>query len=138
MTRSDVLTVGTARSIGTETPIASRWTCDDETYWGTSTTTPSVSSGVTGDRTTLRRSPAPRDSRRPHAGAVDYRRRSTGVSRVEHAPRRRHGFASMVAVSLITAVSALGLVGLANMRAVEAPSQPSVSQQVELGAVAGR
>lgn len=44
----------------------------------------------------------------------------------------------MVAVALITAVSALGLVGLANMRSADAPTQPSVSQQIDAGVVAGR
>jgi hypothetical protein len=41
-------------------------------------------------------------------------------------------------VALITAVSVLGLVGLANMRSADVPAQPSISEQVEMGVVSGR
>ncbi|MBY6541016.1 hypothetical protein HQ325_20305 [Rhodococcus sp. BP-349] len=138
MTRSDLLTVGTARSIDMHAPGRTRWTCDDDSYWGVTDRAAGSTMTDLRERTTVRRSPAPRDSRRPDGGAVDYRRRSNGVSQVEHRTRRGHGFATSVAVALITAVSALGLVGLANMRSAAVPAQPSVSQQAEMGVVAGR
>ncbi|KQU02866.1 hypothetical protein ASG56_18630 [Rhodococcus sp. Leaf7] len=138
VTRSDVLTIDTARSIDLDSPVSDRWTCDDESYWGQVPARTHGASTQTRGRTPVRRRTAPRDSSRPDAGATDYRRRSPGVSQVEHRTRRSHGFASMVAVALITAVSALGLVGLANMRSADAPTQPSVSQQIDAGVVAGR
>lgn len=135
MTRSDLLTVGTARTVDSIAAGSTRWTCDDESYW---TTVTSPSTAPVPARTAGRRAPTVRDSRRPDAGSVEYLRRSNGVSQVEHGTRQGHGVASAVAVALITAMSVLGLVGLANVRAADAPVQPSVSQQADMGVTATR
>ncbi|MBY6362108.1 hypothetical protein [Rhodococcoides corynebacterioides] len=43
------------------------------------------------------------------------------------------GLASVAAVVLVTAATALGLVGVANLRAVDVPPQPTVVEQLDLG-----
>lgn len=137
MIRTDLPTIETTRSGASARPSTDRWTCDDDSYWGI------VAGADTGARPTrsretarpapVRRRPVVRDARRPHGGGIEYDGRTAGVSRAPHGSRPARGIASVVAVVLVTAASALGLVGVANLRAADVPPQPSVVEQLDLG-----
>ena len=62
---------------------------------------------------------------RPDAGTVEYGFRGPGVSRTPHVQKKSFGFVQGCAVALATAVLSLGLVGLANLRAVDTAPAPS-------------
>ena len=133
MISTELQTVRGARVGATSRPFTDRWTCDDESYWGSATVTEEVAAPAPRRSAPVRRRPVSRDVRRPHAGAVEYTGRSVAVSRVPHVSRPVRGLASVAAVVLVTAATALGLVGVANLRAVDVPPQPTMVEQLDLG-----
>lgn len=133
MISTELQTVRGARVGAISRPSVDRWTCDDESYWGSVATAERVAAPAPRRSAPVRRRAVSRDVRRPHAGAVEYVGHSVGVSRAPHVSRPVRGLASVAAVVLVTAATALGLVGVANLRAADVPPQPTVVEQLNLG-----
>lgn len=131
MTRSDLLTARTARTAGAETVAGRPLTWANASNMRTSSGPASSVAVLDAPAREVRRRNSRRDPLRPDAGAVDYVRRSPGVSQTPHEEREGFGIAKSVGVALITAVSALGLVGLANLSAGEVPAPAAVSVQMD-------